>query len=34
MTDSYDIQSAGDKNTLLLMCKTSLKANQLLDLGD
>lgn len=34
MMDSYDIQSAGDINTLKLMCKTSLKANQLLDLGD
>ena len=34
MTTSYDIQSAGDINTLKLMCKTSLKANQLLDLGD
>lgn len=34
MTQSYDIQSAGDINTLKLMCKTSLKANQLLDLGD
>lgn len=34
MMASYDIQSAGDKNTLILACKTSLKANQLLDLGD
>ena len=34
MTTSYNIQSAGDINTLKLMCKTSLKANQLLDLGD
>ena len=34
MMSSYDIQSAGDKNTLILACKTSLKANQLLDLGD
>ena len=32
--DSYDIQSAGDINTLKLACKSSLKANQLLDLGD
>ena len=31
---SYDIQSAGDINTLKLACKCSLKANQLLDLGD
>jgi hypothetical protein len=34
MMQSYDIQSAGDKNTLILACKTSLKANQLLDIGD
>ena len=34
MMDSYDIQSAGDINTLKLACKSSLKANQLLDLGD
>ena len=34
MTNSYDIQAAGDINTLKLACKTSLKANQLLDLGD
>lgn len=34
MTNSYDIQSAGDLNTLKLACKCSLKANQLLDLGD
>ena len=34
MMNSYDIQSAGDINTLVLACKTSLKANQLLDLGD
>lgn len=34
MTNSYDIQSAGDINTLKLACKTSLKANQLLDMGD
>lgn len=34
MMESYDIQSAGDKNTLILACKTSLKANQLLDIGD
>lgn len=34
MTNSYDIQSAGDLNTLKLACKSSLKANQLLDLGD
>lgn len=34
MLKSYDIQAAGDLNTLVLMCKSSLKANQLLDLGD
>ena len=34
MINSYDIQAAGDINTLKLACKTSLKANQLLDLGD
>jgi hypothetical protein len=34
MMASYDIQTAGDINTLKLACKSSLKANQLLDLGD
>lgn len=34
MMNSYDIQAAGDINTLKLACKSSLKANQLLDLGD
>ena len=34
MVNSYDIQQAGDINTLKLACKSSLKANQLLDLGD
>lgn len=34
MMESYDIQSAGDKNTLILACKASLKANQLMDVGD
>ena len=34
MMASYDIQAAGDINTLKLACKCSLKANQLLDLGD
>lgn len=34
MMDSYDIQSAGHIDILKLCCKTSLKANQLLDLGD
>lgn len=34
MVNSYDIQTAGHKDTLKMLCKTSLKANQLLDLGD
>ena len=34
MLQSYDIQAAGDLNTLKLACKCSLKANQLLDIGD
>ena len=34
MMNSYDIQTAGHIDTLKLICKTSLKANQLIDLGD
>lgn len=34
MMSSYDIQAAGHIDTLKLICKTSLKANQLLDIGD
>lgn len=34
MMDSYDIQSAGHKDTLIMICKASLKTNQLLDAGD
>lgn len=34
MMNSYDIKSAGHIDTLKFICKTSLKANQLLDLGD
>ena len=34
MMASYDIQSAGHIDTLKLICKTSLKSNQLLDIGD
>lgn len=34
MMESYDITAAGDINTLKLACKASLKANQLMDLGD
>jgi hypothetical protein len=34
MMASYDIQGAGHKDTLIMICKASLKANQLLDAGD
>ena len=34
MMASYEIEAAGDINNLKIMCKCSLKANQLLDLGD
>lgn len=34
MMGSYDIQTAGHIDTLKLICKTSLKANQLIDIGD
>ena len=34
MMNSYDIQGAGHIDTLKFVCKTSLKANQLLDIGD
>ena len=34
MMESYDIQSAGHIDTLKMICKTSLKSNQLLDIGD
>lgn len=34
MMASYDIQTAGHLDTLKLICKTSLKANQLIDIGD
>jgi hypothetical protein len=34
MMASYDVQGAGHIDTLKLICKTSLKANQLLDIGD
>ena len=34
MMESYDIQTAAHKDTLKLICKTSLKANQLIDMGD
>ena len=34
MMASYDSQGAGHIDTLKLICKTSLKANQLIDIGD
>lgn len=34
MMASYDIQTAGHKDTLIFLCKTSLKLNQLLDEGN
>ena len=34
MEESYEIQGAGHEDTLKLVCKTSVKANQLLDIGD
>lgn len=34
MMETYDIQTAGHRDTLKLVCKTSLKSNQLLDMGD
>ena len=34
MMDSFDIQDADSKNTLLLLCKTNLKAHQAIDSGD
>jgi hypothetical protein len=34
MTESYEISTAGHIDTLKLICKTSLKCNQLIDMGD
>lgn len=34
MMESYDIQTAAHIDTLKLVCKTSLKANQLIDIND
>ena len=34
MMASYDIQGAGHRDTLIMICKASLKANQLIDIGD
>ena len=34
MMNSFDVQDADTRNTLMLMCKTDLKMNQCLDMGD
>ena len=34
MMNSFDIQDADSKNTLILLCKTDLKQNQAIDMGD
>jgi len=34
MKKSFDIQDADSENTLILLCKTNLKANQAIDCGD
>ena len=34
MMASFDIQDADSQNTLILLCKTNLKANQAIDCGD
>lgn len=34
MMDSYDVQGAGHIDNLKLLCKTSLKCNQLIDIND
>lgn len=34
MENSFDIQDADTMNTLILLCKTNLKANQAIDCGD
>jgi hypothetical protein len=34
MTNSFDIQDADTMNTLILLCKTTLKMNQAIDCGD
>jgi len=31
---SFDIQDADSKNTLIFICKTDLKMNQAIDCGD
>lgn len=34
MCDSYTIERAGDKDTLIMICKASVRANELMDEGD
>ena len=34
MINSYDIQGAGSRDYLIMICKASLKANQLIDMND
>lgn len=34
MNESYDINTAGERDSLKMICKTSLKAHQLIDAGD
>ena len=34
MMNSFDIQDADSKNTLIFICKTNLKMNQAIDIGD
>ena len=34
MMDSFDLQDADSKNTLIFICKTYLKMNQAIDIGD
>ena len=34
MMNSFDIQDADSEHTLILACKTDLKANQAIDAGD
>ena len=34
MMKSYDIQGAGMRDTLIMICKASVKANQFIDAGD
>lgn len=34
MNESYDIHTAGERDSLKMICKTSLKAHQLIDMGD